>query len=463
MQGIFPDPLKIAKIIPVFKSGDKLKVSNYRPISILSPFSKLLEKIVYTRLTTFVQHNDLLADTQYGFRKNLSTELALIDLTNQISKSLDDHQTTIGIFLDLSKAFDTVNHEILLHKLEHYGIRGTPLKWFTSYLSNRYQYVSLNNTSSSFLPIICGVPQGSILGPLLFLLYVNDIQSVTDLNLIMFADDTNIFATGHCPILLAASLNSKLEEICHWFAANLLSLNLQKTCFMVFTRKMFSDTDVNITINGVSLNRVHEIKFLGVVFSDDLKWKKHVDMVVNKVSKIVGILYRVGHILDADKLKLLYHTLLEPHLTYCCSVWSSPHKTGNLDRILRLQKAAVRIITCSSYLSHSNPLFYKLKILKIYELSHLSKLVFMFKSVHNLLPNQFCNYFMTVDQTHSYNTRTASNYVVPYARTASRAHNLQVLGPRLWNSLSDDLKREFFLPAFKREVKSGFLLKYTEC
>jgi len=232
--------------------------------------------------------------------------------------------------------------------------------------------------------------------------------------------------------------------------------------FYDICQKKYLDIDINITIDGVPLTQVHEIKFLGVVLTDDLKWRKHADMVVNKISKIVGILYRINHILDLDKLKLLYHTLLEPHMTYCCSVWSSPHRTGNLDRILKLQKAAVRIITHSSYLSHSNPLFCTLSIIKIYELSHLSKLVLMFKFVHNMLPKKFSNYFTTVDQIHSHNTRSSSNYVVPYARTASRAGNLQVLGSRLWNSLSDELKEEKSLSTFKRELKIGYLLKYSE-
>ena len=159
----------------------------------MSPFSKIQEKFFYSRLS-FVNKNSIIADTQCGFRKNLFTEFALLDLTNQITKALDNRQITVGIFLDLAKAFDTVNHSILLDKLEHYGIRGTPLNWISSYRSNRYQYVAIEDICSSLLPLTCGVPQGSILGPLLFILYVNNIQTITDLSLIMFADDTNIFA-----------------------------------------------------------------------------------------------------------------------------------------------------------------------------------------------------------------------------------------------------------------------------
>src|SRR6218665_1961291 len=225
-QGIFHDQLKIAKVIPIFKSGNKSNVANYRPISLLSPFSKILENFFYSRLISFVNKSSILADTQYGFMKNLSTELALLDLTNQITKALDDRQITVGIFLDLSKAFDTVNHSILLDKLEHYGIRITPLNWIPSYLSNRYQCVAIEDTFSSLLPLTCGVPQRSILGPLLFILYLYDIQTIrpTDRSLIMFADDTNIFATGYCPLLLSNTLNVKLQSIGEWFSANIFSL-----------------------------------------------------------------------------------------------------------------------------------------------------------------------------------------------------------------------------------------------
>jgi len=227
----------------------------------------------------------------------------------------------------------------------------------------QFQYVAIEDTCSSLLPLTCGVPQRSILGPLLFILHVNDIQTITDLSLIMFADDMNIFATGYCPLLLSYTLNVKLQSISEWFSANLLSLNVYKTCFMIFSKRKFPISTEMITCNGVALQRVRETTFLGVVISDNLKWKKQVDVVAQKVSNIVGILYRTCHVLDKDRLKLLY-------ITYCCSVWSSPYKNGNLDRLFKLQKAVVHLISHSSYLDHSDPLFSSLKVIKIYDLTH---------------------------------------------------------------------------------------------
>ena len=192
--GIFPDGLKISLITPVYKNEDKSLFSNYRPVAVLSCFSKILEKLMYKRLMDYIERHNILYDKQYGFRKKRSTEMAIIELTTKLSEAIDEGKLTAGIFLDLSKAFDTVDHSIIISKLEHYGIRGIALQWFKNYLLNRYQIVKFKNSQSEKKMIKCGVPQGSVLGPLLFLLYVNDIfKSSEKLSFILFADDTNIF------------------------------------------------------------------------------------------------------------------------------------------------------------------------------------------------------------------------------------------------------------------------------
>ena len=228
-SGVFPSELKLAKVVPVFKSGDSSSVNNYRPISVLSFFSKVFERVVYNRVLDFLCKNNVLYDYQFGFRQKHSAQHALITLIDKIHTSLDNGDIAITILLDLKKAFDTVNHQILLQKLNAYGIRGNMLKWFESYLTDRSQYVVYDGIKSDIYNVTCGVPQGSILGPLLFILNMNDICNVSELLFtILYADDTCVLLSGKDLTKLIMVINAELKSLSAWFRSNKLTVNTQK-------------------------------------------------------------------------------------------------------------------------------------------------------------------------------------------------------------------------------------------
>jgi hypothetical protein len=452
--GIFPDSLKIAKVCPVFKDGDKSVFQNYRPISVLPSFSKVFEKVIFNRLLRYLDSRNILCNSQYGFRKNHSTFMSLIDMYDRISLAVDKSEFSIGIFIDLSKAFDTLDHCILLRKLEHYGIRGLALDWFKSYLCNRTQCVALNGVTSSFKNITYGVPQGSILGPLLFILYVNDIVNCSDLlRFILFADDTNLFFSCIDIKELFATVNMELAKVSDWFRANKLSLNTKKTNFILFGNKHLPNVykTLCISIDGYKLEQVAHTKFLGVYVDEKLTWKKHIDYIAMKISRGLGMLGRVRNILPLNALLMLYHTMIYPYLTYCNLVWGSA-SASLLTKLVSLQNRAVRLITRSSFRSSCNPLYARLHLLKLCDITKFQTAQFMYKMKSHLLPLSCMRHVTVIDQVRPYHTRQLYYFTMYGFRTVIRESSINIRGPKLWNSLSPEIQNVSSVIMLKRAL-----------
>jgi Reverse transcriptase (RNA-dependent DNA polymerase) len=458
-SGVFPSRFKSSRVVPIFKQGDPTLCDNYRPVALVSTFSKILEKMVATDFFNHLDLNNLLYEHQYGFQRRKNTEHNLIQVVNYIGKALNEGNWCIGIFLDLKKAFDTVQHGILLKKLEKFGVKGVALSWFTSYLSNRSQCVDINGSFSDFKDILMSVLQGSSLGPILFLCFINDIFYCTNLSMFLFADDTNALAQHANLNELVSFCNRELQKLATWFRANKLVINISKTKFMIFRTKNrnYNANDVNICINFndpnaverpeliIKLNRVandcdpanQTYKILGVLFDEYLNFNHHASYVQSKISKSLFLLNRSKNFLSKKALKMLYFATVHSHLTYCPIILSVTSRS-NIKKLAIMQKKAIRIISDVHYHEHTAPLFYECRIFPLDLIIEYSKLIFMHAIKFNFCPKSFNSVFTRVNvEDLAYELRYPNDYELPRARIEFFKRIPLYSLPALWNNCEE--------------------------
>lgn len=461
VTGKFPTIWKQATVIPIFKNGDKNDVKNYRPISLLPILSKILEKIVAKQLSTFLETNNHLSNTQYGFRQKLSTETALTTLTNKLYNNMEVRKISLLTLCDLSKAFDSVNHNILNKKLTKVNVDSF---WFQDYLDNRSQKVKINNTMSTTTPTKYGVPQGSILGPILFTIFVNDLaEEIHGCEIIQYADDTQFVHTGTVDALphLLTAAQTTLSLAKAYFNKNGLLLNDNKTqCIFIGSRPLVKKIPSNTTINfdNTSITPCKHVKNLGVHIDSHMTFDIHVNETHKKVMGILLFLNRVKDKFEAATLKTVVESLALSIVNYCLPVYGTTNNTL-MKRVQKLQNFAAKIcVGGARRRDHATPFITQMNWLKIERKVVFDVAVAVYKIQNNMYPEWFLQLPTITEVTHSmYTTRQHNNLHVPYTNTDCGARSLLVLGPRIWNTLPQHITNANSLYVFRKRLKEHLL------
>ena len=416
LDNTYPSKFKFSKIIPVHKNGSKELCDNYRPISIVPTISKILETVLNEQIMNYMEMNNLLSDSQFGYRIGHSTVKAVISyITNNI-EALENKYKTQSRFFDLSKAFDTVAHQILLEKLKAYGFTENAIALLKSYLSNRYQRVDFNATSSKFKLVSHGVPQGSNLGPTLFIIYINDLPFNiigTSIEKYLYADDLALCSNSTNAQELQNNLDTATDEVEAWCSANLLCLNRDKT------------QNINISFSRISplQNNTDTVNFLGITIDSRLNWKAHIDKIASKVNKGIFAIRRLRDCVNIDVLKQVYFAMIHSHLSYGSILWAN---SPDSIRLFILQKRAIRLICGLPFRSHCKMSFKQLKIMTLPAL-------FVFQCLMYVKEN--ASSFTIQSEVHNYNTKSSNNIVTFQCNYAKTQKSFYYIAVKMYNVL----------------------------
>ena len=450
-SGVFPTRLKFAEIKPLYKKGDKMDITNYRPISLLPSFSKIFEKVIFRRLTQHFDGNEILANEQFGFRSNSSTDLASYNLINEILMALNNKLLVGGIFCDLRKAFDCVDHEILLTKIHKYGIVGKSYKLIRSYLENRRQRVIITNKSkpyySEWEPIKQGIPQGSVLGPLLFVIYVNDLpQTINHLaNPVLFADDTSMIVKSTDPMDFIDTIQRNIIHADRWFKSNSLSLNTDKTHLLQFYTKNDPIKDLQIRHENKQITTVNTIKFLGLIIDSTLSWKQHIESIIPKLNKACFAIRLVKPYMTLETLRMIYFSYFHSVLMYGIIFWGN---SAHSQHIFKIQKRMIRVITGLGVKDSCRGAFKELGILPLYSQYLYSLLIFVAKNR---------DLFKVNSDIHSISTRHKSDLHLPSAQLKVFQRGVSFAGIKAYNHLPTNIKElSHDVKCFKPALKTFF-------